>query len=114
MNKKLSDDFTYIGRNGIQNLGSTCYINSLLQVLNVCDHLSLNLIARDTESLSLFAQELRNLLVELRFTRCHVLSVQRLVETIPNFRPSIQEDAEEFLNGVVNRHGDELENIQLY
>jgi hypothetical protein len=39
--RMLSNDFTYTGRNGISNLGSTCYVNALLQVLNAFAHISL-------------------------------------------------------------------------
>lgn len=106
---KLSNDFTYLGRNGINNLGATCYVNSLLQVLNGLDCVSLKLIAQETAGLSPFVQQLRDLLAQLRYTRGQVLSIQRLVETIPNFKVSVQEDAEEFLNMLVNRLNDELE-----
>ena len=109
-NMKLSNDFTYVGRNGINNLGSTCYVNSLLQVLNGLDCVSLKLIEQETAVLSPFVQQLRDLLAQLRYTRGQVLSIQRLVETIPNFKVSIQEDAEEFLNMLVNRLNDELDN----
>ncbi len=40
-----------------------------------------------------------------------VLSVRELAATIRNFNATIQEDAEEFLNGLVNRLCDELENV---
>jgi ubiquitin C-terminal hydrolase len=109
-NVKMSNDFTYWGRNGIQNMGSTCYMNALLQILNVLESMSLKLIARPAEGLKPFVQQVRQVLAQLRFTRGQNLSVRTLVETIPNFNVRVQEDAGEFLTMLVNRIHDELDN----
>lgn len=108
MASKLSGDFTYKGTNGIMNLGATCYLNSLLQVLNVMPIVSGKLISLETEGLSPFVLQLRDFLAKLKLTRGTVLSTRPIVDTIPNFDVTIQEDAGEFLNMIITRINDEL------
>ncbi|OHT01021.1 hypothetical protein TRFO_07691 [Tritrichomonas foetus] len=102
LSMKLSDDFTYKGRSGIVNLGSTCYVNSLLQILNVLPNISMKLINKQSNDYSPFVARLRELLAELKFVRGCSLSIRPLVDTISNFNTSQQEDAEEFLLMIVN------------
>jgi hypothetical protein len=108
-NARLTGDFTYSGRNGIANMGSTCYVNALLQVLNVLEHYSLKLIAQPTEGLEPFVQQFRDVLANLRFVRGRTVSVDRLAETIPNFNACVQQDAGEFLTMLVNQVHDKLD-----
>lgn len=96
-NETLSSDFTYKGRNGIYNLGTTCYANALLQVFNTIDPLALSLISYETAKLAPLEIELRAILAQLRFVRGTILSTTKLVETIPEFVENVQQDANEFL-----------------
>lgn len=66
---KLSDDFSYKGRSGIANLGSTCYVSSLLQILNVFSNVSMKLIHKESDYYTPFVAFLRYLLAELKFVR---------------------------------------------
>lgn len=116
----LSCDFTYKGRNGIYNLGTTCYLNALLQVFNAIQPLSIGLISYDTSELTHFEIELRNILAQLRYVRETVISTASFVETIPNFQNG-QQDAIEFMGETFIRqmnhditdifHGQTMESI---
>jgi hypothetical protein len=105
---KLSSDFTSKGTAGISNLGSTCYVNSLLQILNSLSLFSGKLISRPGDGLPPFVRQLRDFLAQLKFSRGSVLSIRQLVDTIPNFNSCVQEDAEEFLTMMINRIHEEL------
>ena len=100
---KLSDDFTFKGRCGIVNLGSTCYVNSLLQVFNVLPNISLKLINKTCDNFSPFVERLRELLAELRYIHGNSISIKPLVDTIPNFNVTQQEDAAEFFTFIVDQ-----------
>jgi ubiquitin C-terminal hydrolase len=106
---QLSDDFSNCGRNGISNMGSTCYVNALFQILNACEHVSLKLISRPSEGLTPFVYQVREVLARLRFTRGQSLSIAGLIATIPNFNTRVHEDAGEFLNMLIDRLQEELE-----
>lgn len=116
----LSCDFTNKGRNGIYNLGMTCYVNALLQVFNVIKPFSLGLISYDSSQLTQFEIELRNILAQLRFVRETVISIESFVDTIPNFE-NVQQDAIEFMEEAFIRrmnhsitdvfHGQRIESI---
>jgi ubiquitin C-terminal hydrolase len=105
---QLSDDFTPKGRNGISNLGTTCYINALMQSLNTLTPFVNRILAQPTDVLSPFLFELRNFLAQLRFSRGGSVSIKRLADQIPNFDAFIQEDAEEFLTFLVTRVMEDL------
>jgi ubiquitin C-terminal hydrolase len=106
---QLSGDFTYSGRNGITNMGSTCYVSALFQVLNVLEHYSLKLISLPTGNLEPFVQQVRDVLARLRFIRGSTISAHLLAETIPNFNACVQEDAGEFLTKLVNQVDEKLD-----
>ena len=110
LQKGLSSDFTYHGRCGIVNMGATCYISALLQVLNACQHFSVRVFSKNPEVLSPFALELRKTLARLRFSRNIDLHIHDLVKTInPKFDTSIQQDIEEFFNiSILTKLADEL------
>lgn len=110
--QKFSDDFTPKGRNGISNLGSTCYINALMQSLNTLNPFVFEILRLPTEGLSPFMLQFRDFLANLRYSRGASISIQALVDQIPNFDAFIQEDAEEFLNHLINRVLEELTDLQ--
>ncbi|OHT06506.1 hypothetical protein TRFO_25460 [Tritrichomonas foetus] len=106
--QKLSDDFTFKGRNGISNLGSTCYINTLLQSLNTVSNVINRILSLPTEGLSKYLYELRDFMAQLRYSRNMAVSIKPLVETNPDFDAFLQEDTEEFLGYLINRIFEEL------
>ena len=107
--QKLSDDFTFKGRNGINNLGSTCYINTLMQSLNTASNVVNRILSLPTEGLSPYLSQLRDFMGQLRYSRNPSISIKPLlIATIPNFDPYKQEDTEEFLLTLINRIIDEL------
>ncbi|OHT12908.1 Clan CA, family C19, ubiquitin hydrolase-like cysteine peptidase [Tritrichomonas foetus] len=107
---ELSSDYTYKGRCGIYNMGSTCYMNALMQVLNGFQHFSLKIISKNTKDLPQFVVEMRNCLAKLRYIRGVDLQLNKLANTIDeNFNPFLQQDIEEFFNlRIVNRLSEEL------
>lgn len=111
---KLSSDFTFKGRIGIINMGSTCYMNSLLQLLNTFQRVSYNIISKDTkvsDHMTPFILELRNCLAKLRYLRGTTLSLGQFSKTIEpdkKFDPTSQQDIEEFFNIVINKVSEDL------
>ncbi|KAK8871097.1 hypothetical protein M9Y10_009010 [Tritrichomonas musculus] len=109
---KLSSDYTFKGRIGIGNMGSTCYMNALLQLLNSFQRVSLSITSKDTKNvknMTPFILELRNCLAKLRYLRGSVLSLSELAKTInPKFNPTLQQDIAEFFNDLVDKIHDEL------
>lgn len=107
--QKLSDDFTFKGRNGINNLGYTCYINTLMQSLNTASNVVNYILSLPTERLTPYISLLRDFMGQLRYSRNPSISIKPLVmATIPNFDPFKQEDTEEFLLTLFNKIIDEL------
>ena len=112
--QKLSEDFTFQGRNGITNLGSTCYINTLMQSLNTITNFTNRILSLPTDGLSQFMRELRGCLAQLRYYRNYPgstqfpVSTEDLINTFPNFNAFSQEDAQEFLLTLINRVLEEL------
>jgi len=109
--QKFNDDLSPKGRTGLTNLGSTCYVNALLQAINAMNNISSPIISLDKEQLSPFMTELRNILAHIKYSRGPPLSIANLVKTLPDFDPNVQEDAEEFFNMIINKISSELKNI---
>ena len=107
-NSIISNDFTYKGRSGITNLGSTCYVSALLQALNAIPHLSNSLFNLNLDNSSLFLIHLREFFAQEKYIRGSLISARNLVDTFKNFDDHLQEDAEEFLNKLLNRMQDDL------
>ena len=106
--EKLSDDFTYKGRNGIINLGLTCYLSSLLQALNSLTHFSLSLIEQKTQDLSDFAKQIRDIFAQMRYVRRNPINPRSLMEVDRKFKSNFQEDASEFFNLLISRLHEQL------
>jgi len=100
---KLKEDLTYTGRNGISNLGSTCYIGSLIQSLNTLRNVAMELLSLPRDQLSPYVMQIRNVMGRIRYGREPFVSIRQFVETIPEFDPTIQADVEEFLNNLINK-----------
>lgn len=108
---QLSSDFTYKGRIGIVNMKSTCYMNSLLQVINSFPGVTTNLLSKldDCKNMTPFVLELRNCLARLKYSRGTTLALDHLAFTIDsNFDPNIQQDIEEFFDSVLNKINEDL------
>lgn len=100
---KLSDDFTFKGRNGINNLGSTCYINTLMQSLNTATNFTNRILSFPTNGLSNYLNQLRDFMGQLRYARNPSISIKPLIDSInPDFDFFQQADTEEFLMELIN------------
>ncbi|EAY11540.1 Clan CA, family C19, ubiquitin hydrolase-like cysteine peptidase [Trichomonas vaginalis G3] len=95
---KFSDDFTYRARSGLYNLGSTCYINAVLQCVNALPNVSNKILSLQGNDYPPFVMQLRELLARMRYTVEGALSVRSFVETLDSFNPDIQDDALIFYN----------------
>jgi ubiquitin C-terminal hydrolase len=87
---------------GLNNLGSTCYMNSMLQVLNTIDPFR-NALMRTHSEAPLVAQ-LQALFSYLFFSeRLDYVPRELLNAFEPPINPSIQQDTTEFLNFLFDR-----------
>ncbi|EAY00187.1 Clan CA, family C19, ubiquitin hydrolase-like cysteine peptidase [Trichomonas vaginalis G3] len=104
---ELSDDFTYKGRCGINNLGSTCYASAIIQTLSTIPTLVSDILKLSNEQLNTpFLINLRSLLAQNVYARGSILNVKGMMEDRNGFDPYMQEDAGEFLNTVLNSIND--------
>lgn len=99
----LSDDFTYKGRCGINNLGSTCYASSIIQAMTTIPTLVSEILKLTIEQLQTpFLINFRSLLAQNIYARGSILNVRGMMEDMKDFNPYMQEDAGEFLNTLLN------------
>lgn len=87
---------------GLNNLGSTCYLNSMLQVLNTIDPFRNALMRTHSEAPMLV--QLQALFSYLYFSeRLDYIPRDLLNAFEPPINPSIQQDTTEFLNFLFDR-----------
>lgn len=99
--EQLDRDFDEYGTTGIVNMGNTCYIAAILQVLHAIQPVFANIVSN--ESNDPFFCFLKELLLHLEYVRGMSLTIDKLFETFPTYTPEKQEDAEEFLMMVLER-----------
>lgn len=86
--KKVSSKYMNVG---INNLGSTCYMNSMLQVLNAVEPFRNALMMAEVENP--LVQEIKSLLSYLFFSERVDYVPKKLLEAfVPPINPAIQQD----------------------
>jgi len=103
----ISNDFTNKMRNGIRNMGATCYMASLVQSLNSLKNFSIGLLSAPTNKLSPFSLCLRKIFAQLRYVRGKTVSIQPLIEFFKDISPNVQQDASEILMMILNKMHEE-------
>lgn len=94
---------------GLTNFGSTCYMNSMLQVLNTIDIFRNAILMADVDIP--FVKELKSLFSFLFFSeRIDYAPKNLLTSFVPPINPGIQQDTTEFLNYLFDQVEASLQN----
>jgi len=111
LNKQEYNNFHYPQTyKGIRNLGSTCYLNSVLQLLYNNSVFFHDLLSTKDESNQLLIQ-MQSLFLKMRFFPVKNLEIKEIITYLPNpdnepFMINKQQDAAEFLLNLLDKLGD--------
>ncbi|KAJ3444426.1 ubiquitin carboxyl-terminal hydrolase [Anaeramoeba flamelloides] len=99
---------------GLRNLGSTCYMNSLLQQMFMIPEFRVGILkTKINEKKENLFYQLQQLLVNYLFSKKKFVNTEHFVENIKDFEgnklnPRIQQDVDEFFNGLFDKLGEQL------